>query len=460
MRPGKHVRISQCMIVKNEEKNIEQALSWGKSVVWEQIVVDTGSTDRTVELAKKLGAQVYTFPWINDFAAAKNHAIELAKGEWIAFLDADEYMAPEDAQKLLEILDGLDQDRFDGISTGWQQLDQNGKIFASGTQIRFFRNKPDIRYRRRIHEQLESTSGRELHIGDAVASLSIFHTGYQGEAYTEKGRTGRNRKLILQELEEHPEDYEMMGYLGDEYLDDGDREGAEQWYRRAVEHMPDEIPEGDQRSAATYTRLLMMITEREGASWDQAEEIYRQAAARLPKEADFDYIAGRFFASAGDAVQAVTYLERALAKLNDFGCSNRALLLAANVMDAYELLVRCSFEAGQAQKCISYGVACLQYDKYAMSALSRLLLLLAPGSGDSQSKERTDSGRKEEGEPESREEEYCRVLEFFRGIYDFSSLKDRLFLVTAAQRVGCGGFAEYAAGIFFTAEERNRLFQK
>ena len=56
--------ISQCMIVKNEEKNIEKALSWGKGIVSEQIVVDTGSTDRTVEIAKKMGAKVYDFAWI------------------------------------------------------------------------------------------------------------------------------------------------------------------------------------------------------------------------------------------------------------------------------------------------------------------------------------------------------------------------------------------------------------
>ena len=74
MRRG--VRLSQCMIVKNEEKNIERALSWGKDIMYEQIVVDTGSTDRTVDIAKQMGAKVYHFEWIDDFAAAKNYAID------------------------------------------------------------------------------------------------------------------------------------------------------------------------------------------------------------------------------------------------------------------------------------------------------------------------------------------------------------------------------------------------
>ena len=99
---GKNVTpgISQCMIVKNEEANIERALTWGKGIVSERIVVDTGSTDRTMEIARKMGAAVYEFPWVNDFSAAKNYALSKARCEWIVFLDADEYFSPEDAQKL------------------------------------------------------------------------------------------------------------------------------------------------------------------------------------------------------------------------------------------------------------------------------------------------------------------------------------------------------------------------
>ena len=108
--------ISQCMIVKNEEKNIRRALSWGKDIMCEQIVVDTGSSDRTVEIAREMGAKIFSFPWINDFAAAKNFAIDQAKGDWIAFLDADESFTPEDAAKIPEILEYVGDD-VDGAST-------------------------------------------------------------------------------------------------------------------------------------------------------------------------------------------------------------------------------------------------------------------------------------------------------------------------------------------------------
>ncbi len=102
----------------------------------------------------------------------------------------------------------------------------------------------------------------------------------------------------------------MMGYMGDECLDDGERDEAEQWYRRGVEHMPIEIGDGDQRSAVTYTRLLTILTEKEGCVWEDAEEIYQKAVKHLPKEADFDYIAGRYFAASGQASRAVMRQER------------------------------------------------------------------------------------------------------------------------------------------------------
>ena len=127
------IRLSQCMIVKNEEKNIRRALSWGKDILWEQIVVDTGSTDRTAALAKEMGAKVFYFSWIDDFAAAKNFAIDQASGDWIAFLDADEYFSPEDVKKLLPILEELDREGFYAASARWVQVDGSEEELSETT---------------------------------------------------------------------------------------------------------------------------------------------------------------------------------------------------------------------------------------------------------------------------------------------------------------------------------------
>ena len=149
------MKISQAMIVKNEEKNIERALSWGKTVVSEQIVVDTGSTDRTVEIAKKMGAQVYFFPWQDDFSLAKNFAISKCRYPWIAMLDADEYFSEQDAKKMKEYIALVEKDpKVHGLRTAIADIDPNGQVVSLDSTVRLFRNREDIRYRRAIHEQL------------------------------------------------------------------------------------------------------------------------------------------------------------------------------------------------------------------------------------------------------------------------------------------------------------------
>lgn len=425
MERKQRLRLSQCMIVKNEEANIERALSWGKGVMWEQIVVDTGSTDRTMDIARSLGAKVCRIPWEDDFAAAKNYAIGQAKGDWIALLDADEYMAEEAVETLMLAIEEADRRGMEGLSTGWQQLDDEGRIYSSGTQVRFFKNKEDIRYRRRIHEQLESVTGRPLKLGDVVAQLSIFHTGYQSKAMARKTAERRNLRLIEEELREHPDDYEMMGYMGDEYLDSDGKEAA-RWYAASVAHMPPQLSESDQRSAVTFTRLLSLRLGDEDASWEDGQEIYELGTRYFPKEADLEYVAGHYWARRGEFGRAVRHLREAFGKLETYGCGNKALMLAGNLGEAYELMVQCCYEAGEMESCVSYAVHSLRYDKYGMTSFRRLLLALRPD----------EAGRE-------------AVFRLLSKLYDTGSLKDQLFLVKAAQKTGCEPFAAYLSEHFF-----------
>ena len=247
--------ISQCMIVKNEEKNIRRALSWGKDIMCEQIVVDTGSSDRTVEIAREMGAKIFFFPWINDFAAAKNFAIDQAKGDWIAFLDADESFTPEDAKKIPEILEYVGED-VDGLLTGIVDLDENNHITSGGTMIRFFVNRPDLRYVGKIHERLVRKGRSGLHLTDATKQLAFLHTGYQEQEKKDKSKFERNLNIILEILKQDPENCDYLGYLGDTYSSDGKNEEARDAYKKAVAAMPEKLGVYDQRSSYTYTNLL------------------------------------------------------------------------------------------------------------------------------------------------------------------------------------------------------------
>jgi tetratricopeptide (TPR) repeat protein len=103
-KSSKKGTLSLCMIVKNEEKYLVQCFKSVRDIVDEMIIVDTGSTDKTIDIAKVFGAKLFDFPWTGDFAAARNHSLEQATGNWILILDGDEVLSPLDFKELKEII--------------------------------------------------------------------------------------------------------------------------------------------------------------------------------------------------------------------------------------------------------------------------------------------------------------------------------------------------------------------
>lgn len=425
-------RISQCMIVKNEEKNIERALSWGKGVVSEQIVVDTGSTDRTVEIARRMGAKVYEFQWIDDFAAAKNYAIEKAGYEWVALLDADEYFSGEDAGKLLDYVEKLQDTQINGVVTAWIHMSNEGQVLGVDTQIRVFRNHPAIRYKRRIHETLVSFSPDvPLNAIDAN-ELSIFHTGYGALEKKEKLGSKRNLRLIEKELEENPDDYEMWGYLGNEYDSMGQEDEAEKAYRRSMALMPEQPEEFDILATKVYLRLLNLLTTGSKKEDESAIlKVYQEAVKRRPKEADYDYLLGRYLAEKGRYEEAEKHLRQAFGMLEQYGNTGKAMALSGEIMKAYEMLAICCFNNGDLAGCVQLTTALLKENPYLMSTA---VVMLSAFSKDKN----------------SRAEDVAVFLG--RSFYNLGTLKDRLFLLRAAISANYGAMVQVLKGTF-AAEE-------
>ncbi|MCI8402899.1 MAG: glycosyltransferase [Lachnospiraceae bacterium] len=418
MNREKKLRISQCMIVKNEEQKIERALSWGRDVIWERVVVDTGSTDRTVELAEKWGAKVYHFPWIDDFAAARNYALDQAQGDWILTLDADEYPAPGTADKLLPVLAQAEEKRCDGIFGEIMELDEKEQITICGSRIRLYRNTKEIRYRRRIHEQLVRADGREMRLADAGRDVVFFHDGYAEEAYAQKQRSQRNLRLLERELADHPEDYEVMGYLGDEYQSFGETEQAAEWYRRSVDGMPERLAGSDPRSAHTFWSLISIYLS--GGEEQKAEAVYRQAVRLLPEEADFDYQMGCHCVSAGRWKEGLAYLAQGLGKLERYKTANSSMKISADLENVYGNLALCYLRCGQLQQAVQTSVALLKVKPYDMKVLYILLAAFYQDGG-----ERADG------------QEYVRgIAGFLEKLYCLSSQRDRLFIARAAREAG------------------------
>lgn len=412
MKLKKNILLSQCMIVKNEETNIEKALSWARGIVCEQIVVDTGSTDRTVELAEAMGASVYHFQWIDDFAAAKNYAISKAKGDWIAFLDADEYFKPEDARKLVPLLTKLDRTSYYVMLTDWLQLNEEGEIFSGGTQARIFKRVPGLKYKGRIHEllALDGVSIVDVSV-DATEELAIYHTGYALETSMDRKKGERNLRLIQMDLDEDPYNYDMMGYLGDSYFAmDGGMEKAEEWYRKAISLMPSQINDLEARSAATFWKLMLILNQKD----DEAGlmEVYEKAVSLIPRESDFDYIAGKYYVGKKNFAKGAYHLERAVGLLEKYENVNRGALITGSLPGTWELLAACYYQTGDLHKCVNSCSALLKTDRYMMGTL--VMMLMAFGS-------QTDASD---------------VAVFLGNLYDMNTLKDRIFLLRASMQAG------------------------
>jgi len=276
------------MIVKNEEKNIEKALSWAKDVAFEQIVVDTGSTDRTVELAEKMGARVYHFEWINDFSAAKNFAMDKARGNWIAILDADEYMSQDDVKEMISLLKKIQSNpqhlrEFDALTCSWVQLDDEGKAFAVLTQQRIFQNRPDLRYEGTIHEAVR-VKNKLLN----AENLRIMHTGYAQTAYGAADKRERNIRMLRDELKRDSTNPHTMLYLADSIKAGGTEESRLEAEALYLAGLASEKPTEPAIRRLAYDFLIprFMINDEKA---DEAMKLCDAAISELPNHIDYYY---------------------------------------------------------------------------------------------------------------------------------------------------------------------------
>ena len=203
--------VSLCMIVKNEEQFLETCLKSIKNYVDEIIVVDTGSTDRTMEIALNHGARLESFQWNGDFSAARNYAKSFATKDWILQLDADEYFLPGEAEKLNVILSKTTKD---SISIQVNNRDDFGNIGITHYISRIFRNKPEFKYVRRIHEQMMNG---EAFLTYEKVSLSIEHVGYTKQTSQKKNKSERNLNILLEEYKDNPTDSFTMLNLANQY---------------------------------------------------------------------------------------------------------------------------------------------------------------------------------------------------------------------------------------------------
>lgn len=162
------ITVSLCMIVKNEEETLVRCLSSCSTLIDEIIIVDTGSSDKTKEIAANYTDKIYDFAWCDDFSAARNYAYEKATMDYILWLDADDILLDEDVQKLMELKETLPED-IDTVMLKYNTgFDQHGNVTFSYYRERLTKRSRGFRWREPVHEYLET--GGNIHRLDAAVT--------------------------------------------------------------------------------------------------------------------------------------------------------------------------------------------------------------------------------------------------------------------------------------------------
>ncbi|WP_064094025.1 glycosyltransferase [Rossellomorea aquimaris] len=221
------VKISLCMIVKDEEESIERCLNSVKGVVDEIIIVDTGSTDKTVELCQNYQSNIVKYTWNGSFADARNFGIQKATGDWILWLDADEELDLSDQSFLKE---RKNFNKYDVINL--RLINYYGKCIDEDntTEIahtRLFRNK-GIRFINNMHERLDLTNISKDRIG--FLPVKVYHYGYLDSTIQKKKKPERNMGMLMRQIEEGENIYWAHYFIALEYYN-------KKQYSEALEHV-------------------------------------------------------------------------------------------------------------------------------------------------------------------------------------------------------------------------------
>ncbi|WP_337098679.1 glycosyltransferase family 2 protein [Paenibacillus sp. YIM B09110] len=287
------ITISLCMIVKNEEDCLDRCLSSVQDIADEIIIADTGSTDRTKEIAARFGARIYDFEWIDDFSAARNFAFGQATQEFILWLDADDVLEAADSARLLALKDQSDFP-YDSVTMSYHlTFDEHNRPVHSLKRNRLVRRSRGFRWHGAVHEYL-AISGPTFH-----SDIAVTHR--KERAYTDRNLQIYLRRKDQCELFDPRDQY----YFGNELLDHGmHREAAEQYeiYLNEGKGWPSDQIAACMKLARCYAAL--------GESDKQMLSLVRTLAYDAP-HAEFCCQIGAMFAEKGHLDGAIYWYRQA-----------------------------------------------------------------------------------------------------------------------------------------------------
>ena len=374
------IKISACVIVKNEEKNLPRWLESMRRIADEIVVVDTGSTDQTVDLAKAAGARVFSFAWIDDFAAAKNFALEKATGDWVVFPDADEYFTAGDSSKVREWIRRVHHDRrVMGLLCRCVNIDESrgGAVRNVIMQARVFRRSPSLRYVGAIHETLEYKGAADGELRP-VTDFCLYHTGYSGGVIRRK--LERDLAILLRQREKKKAPPGDAYYLADCYYGLGD-------FQKTADYAREAIASGVRlvgRESRPYALLIQSLAVL-GRPLAEIRAAVEQAQKAYPQVGDFSVLGGIGAWQAGDYQLAERYFRQGVGIYGRVSRDKEAFLTTDDRDNLWPRalfylgeLARLQGRSGEALECFADALRQAPYQGKVLTAVGRLLQQVPP----------------------------------------------------------------------------------
>ena len=338
------MRISAALIVRNEERRLARCLESLRGVVDEIVVVDTGSGDATVSIAQDFTDRVHAFAWIDDFAAARNCALEQAHGDYVLAIDADESIVNTDAARgLLEAFAARHGDRVAGAVRLTSTIGSGAAAQQAVSMLPRFFKRSVFRYAGAIHEQLVAADGEKT-----VAETGVLfdHTGYAQAPGDPAHKSRRNIPILCAELARHPDDEYFQYQLGKAHYALEEYANAATAFAGAlacVHYTPDGAPAGrlGPLTQDVYVDLVVSLAY----AWANAGDFRRaldhllahQERAAMHDSPDFHYVVGYVHLMLGAVAKSRAAFEAALRD----GIKHERVIGTGSFMALYQLGLLC-----------------------------------------------------------------------------------------------------------------------
>lgn len=301
--------VSVCILAKNEEKNIERAIRSSKKFADEIIVLDTGSTDRTVEIAEKLGTIVIHSEWKSDFSYSRNELMTHATGDWIIMLDADEAFAEKTVDKIKPILMTLNDKKVGTIKIV-NFLDKNGILEKFEHYVtRVIPNNKKFLFERAIHENVVTEEGY-LPNSEILRSIEILHYGYSTNIVKEKNKVQRNREILERCISDEPDDFLNYFYLSENYKDENNFEKVVELSYKALETIDDFLLYRNIVEACEINIIEALINL--NVDKQEFNDCSNRVEPFLEKRADYWFLKGNYYLGNNEFDLAISFYKKAL----------------------------------------------------------------------------------------------------------------------------------------------------